>query len=122
MPMRYLAVAVLLALMASGLEGQRFAFCGYIPVKPDERAAAIRNLEARSKRNAETQIAIETPYRNAALFGALVGALQPTTRLAVAVDLTLPAETILMKRVADWRKSGPPALEKHQAVFMFLAA
>jgi len=114
--------SVLLALMASGLEGQRFAFCGYIPVKPDERASAIRNLEARSKRNAETQIAIETPYRNAALFGALVGALQPTTRLAVAVDLSLPAETILMKRVIDWRKSGPPALERRQAVFLFLAA
>lgn len=113
--------SVLLALMAAGLNGQRFAFCGYIPVKPDERNVAIRDLESRSRRSSETQIAIETPYRNAALFDALVGALQPATLLAVAVDLTLPTEMILMKRVADWRKAGVPSLEKRQAVFLFLA-
>jgi len=114
--------SVLLALMAAGLSGQRFAFCGYIPIKPDDRTAAIRDLESRSRRNAETQIAIETPYRNAALFAALVGALQPATLLAVAADLTLPTETILMKRVADWRKADAPTLDKRQAVFLFLAA
>lgn len=114
--------SLLLALMGAGLNGQRFAFCGYIPVKPDERAAAIRDLESRSRRNVETQIAIETPYRNAALFAALVGALQPATLLAVAVDLTLPTETILTKRVADWRKADAPSLDKRQAVFLFLAA
>lgn len=114
--------SLLLALMASGLDGQRFAFCGYLPVKPDERARTIRELEVRSQRGAETQIAIETPYRNAALFTALLGALRPGTRLTVAIDLTMPTETILMKRVADWRKASPPALERRQAVFLFRAS
>jgi 16S rRNA (cytidine1402-2'-O)-methyltransferase len=114
--------SLLLAVMASGLDGQRFAFCGYLPVKPDERASAIRELEVRSRRGAETQIAIETPYRNAALFTALLGALQPGTRLTVAIDLTMPTETILMKRVAEWRKTLPPALDRRQAVFLFLAS
>ncbi len=114
--------SLLLALMASGLDGQRFAFCGYLPVKPDERTGAIRELEIRSRRGAETQIAIETPYRNAALFTALLGALQPGTRLAVAIDLTLPTETVLMKPISEWRKAPAPALDRRQAVFLFLAS
>ena len=114
--------SLLLALMASGLDGQRFAFCGYLPVKPDERAGAIRELELRSRRGAETQIAIETPYRNAALFNALTGTLQPGTRLAVAIDLSLPTETILMKRISEWRKTAAPVLDRRQVVFLFLAS
>jgi 16S rRNA (cytidine1402-2'-O)-methyltransferase len=113
--------SLLLALMASGLEGQRFAFCGYLPVKPAERTAAIRELESRSRRAAETQIAIETPYRNAALFAALVSGLTPSSRLALAIDLTLPSESILMKRVSQWRQTDAPSLDKRQAVFLFLA-
>ena len=79
--------AILLALMASGLDGQRFRFVGYLPINADERAAAIRALERESRRG-ETQVFIETPYRNAALFEALLQQCRPATRLAVAVDLT----------------------------------
>jgi 16S rRNA (cytidine1402-2'-O)-methyltransferase len=114
--------ALLLALMASGLEGQRFAFVGYLPVKPAERAQAIRTCEARSRNQRETQIAIETPYRNHALYEALLAGLQPATRLTVALDLTLAAESVVTRTVAQWRKGTAPALDKRQAVFLFLAA
>ena len=114
--------ALLLALMASGLDGQRFAFTGYLPVNPVERANAIRQLEERSRRERETQIAIETPYRNQALFDALAGALKSSTRLCVAVDLTLPGEAVVTRQVAQWRSHPPARLEKRPAVFLFLAA
>lgn len=113
--------ALLLALMASGLEGQRFAFNGYLPVKDPERSRAIRDLEIRSRTARETQFAIETPFRNAALFEALKTCLQSGTRLALAIDLTLPGETIVMKTIAEWRRVATPALDKRQAVFLFLA-
>ncbi|MBL8385492.1 MAG: SAM-dependent methyltransferase [Burkholderiales bacterium] len=114
--------AILLALMASGLEGQRFAFGGYLPIKPDERRTAIRALETRSAANRETQIAIETPYRNAALFGALLAALKPSTRLSVALDLTLASQSIRTMTVQQWRTAPEPPLDRRQAVFLLLAA
>jgi 16S rRNA (cytidine1402-2'-O)-methyltransferase len=113
--------AILLALMASGLDGQQFAFCGYLPVKSPAREQAIRAREARSRELSETQIAIETPYRNGALFEALLAQLKPATRLAVATDLTLDTEMVTMKSVADWKRAAPPDLAKRQAVFLFLA-
>lgn len=96
--------ALLLALAASGLNGQRFAFEGYLPVDAAERAARIRALEGQSARQQQTQIVIETPYRNQALLTALVQHLQPTTRLAVASGLSLPQASCRTFSVADWRQ------------------
>ncbi|MFN0164507.1 MAG: SAM-dependent methyltransferase [Burkholderiales bacterium] len=113
--------ALLLALMASGLEGQRFAFAGYLPVKSGLRERAIADLETRSRRHAETQIVIETPFRNEALFAALVASLGRDTRLAVACDLSLPSQWIAMRKVAAWRTLRPPTLDRRPSVFLFLA-
>lgn len=112
--------SITLALMASGLEGQRFAFCGYLPREPEPRKRRIHELERRSRRERETQIFIETPYRNDALLGALLAHCAPTTRLCVASDLTLPSEWIAMRRILDWRRNGR-ALGKSPAVFLILA-
>jgi len=115
--------AILLALMASGLDGQRFRFVGYLPIAADERAAAIRALERESRRG-ETQVFIETPYRNAALFEALLQQCQPATRLAVAVDLTGDGESAQQCTVKEWRTRPAdawPAFVKRPAVFCLLA-
>ena len=111
--------SITLALMASGLEGQRFAFCGYLPREGAERAKRIRELEQRSRRERETEIFIETPYRNDTLFGALLEACAPATRLCVAADLTLPTESVATRTVADWRRLRG-AIGKRPAVFLLL--
>jgi 16S rRNA (cytidine1402-2'-O)-methyltransferase len=112
--------SILLALMASGLEGQRFRFAGYLPVAVPERQAALRDLEARSATARETQVFIETPYRNDALFAEILKTCRPQTRLAVAVDLTGPGESIRMASVAQWKASpAPPG--KRPAIFLLLA-
>ena len=111
--------AIVLALMASGLEGQRFAFCGYLPRDAKDREKRIRELEARSRKERETAIFIETPYRNDALFAALLATCAPTTRLCVAADLTLPGESIATRRVREWKGSAGPG--KRPAVFLLLA-
>jgi 16S rRNA (cytidine1402-2'-O)-methyltransferase len=113
--------AITLALMASGLEGQRFAFCGYLPREGAPRAKRIRELETRSRRENETEIFIETPYRNDALFGALLEVCAPATRLCVAADLTLATESIRTRSVAEWRRAKG-AIGKRPAVFLLLAA
>jgi len=110
--------AITLALMASGLEGQRFAFCGYLPRDPQERARRIRELEARSRKEHETEIFIETPYRSDALLASLLASCSGETRLCVAVDLTLAGETIAMKSVAEWRKLEY-SIGRRPAVFLF---
>ncbi len=110
--------AILLALMASGLEGQRFAFCGYLPRDAAERKRKIRELEDRSRRERETQIFIETPYRNEAMLAALLESCSPATRLCVAADLTLPSESIVTRPIARWRR---PPLGRRPAVFVLLA-
>jgi len=112
--------SITLALMASGLEGQRFAFCGYLPRETAERARRIKELEARSKKESETEIFIETPYRSDALLGALLESCHAQTRLCVAADLTLPTESISTRDVAEWRKSGS-AIGRRPAVFLLLA-
>ena len=109
--------SIVLALMASGLEGQRFAFCGYLPREPRERGRRIRELERRSERERETQIFIETPYRNEAMVRALLEACAPATRICVASDLTLPTERIGTRTVAEWR-SRPPVPGKRPTVFL----
>lgn len=113
--------SLLLALMASGLEGQRFAFHGYLPQREPERSRRIAELEKESKRLDQTQLFIETPYRNPALFEALLKACAPGTRLCLATDLTLPTESVAMRRIADWRAGPPPALERRPTVFLLLA-
>jgi 16S rRNA (cytidine1402-2'-O)-methyltransferase len=112
--------SITLALMASGLEGQRFAFCGYLPRDPGERARRIRELEVRSKKEAETEIFIETPYRSDALLSALLESCHAQTRLCVAADLTLATESISTRSVSEWRKSKT-AIGRRPAVFLFLA-
>lgn len=115
--------SILLALMASGLEGQRFRFVGYLPVDAARRADAVRALERESARG-ETQIFIETPYRNRRLYEALLAQCAPRTRLAVAVDLTGPGEFVAMRRIADWRargEAGIPPFERTPAVYCLLA-
>jgi len=112
--------AITLALMASGLEGQRFAFCGYLPREPGERARRIRELEARSRKEKETEIFIETPYRSDVLLAALVESCHPKTRVCVAADLTLPGETITTRSVAQWRRAGA-SVGRRPAVFLLLA-
>ncbi len=112
--------SVVLALMASGLETQRFAFCGYLPIKDPARAHSIQALERRSREARETQIFIETPYRNEALFAALIVACRPDTLLCIASELTLPGESVLTRRVRDWRRS-PPQLARRPSVFLLLS-
>ena len=114
--------SLLLALMASGLEGQRFAFHGYLPQREPERGRKITELERESQRHGQTQMFIETPYRNAALFAALLSACRPDTLLCIASNLTLATETIATKAIGGWRKLPPPALEKHPTVFLLLSA
>lgn len=115
--------SILLALMGSGLDGQRFAFAGYAPVKPPQREDFIKKLEARSAREHETQIVIETPYRNQALWAALLATLSERTLLTRAAALTLPHESILTRSVKQWRTqpSANEALAKLPTVFLFLA-
>ena len=98
--------SLMLALMASGLNGQSFAFRGYIPAKTDERRAALKELEKQSRALRQSQILIETPYRNDALLSDMLQQLSPTTRLCVAADLTLPTEFIRTKSVAEWKKTS----------------
>jgi 16S rRNA (cytidine1402-2'-O)-methyltransferase len=113
--------SLLLALMASGLEGQRFAFHGYLPVKEDERARAIRELEQRSRAKRETQIFIETPYRNNAMMRTLLAVCRNDTWLCVATDLTLQSERVMTRRIAQWSGSAAPDLDRRPSVFLLLA-
>lgn len=113
--------SLLLALMASGLNGQRFAFLGYLPAKEAERTKALRDLESDSRKHKQTQLFIETPYRNKAMFEGVLQACSPTTRLTVATDLTLPSESVLTLTIAQWKKKTPPEIERRPTVFLLLA-
>jgi len=112
--------SLILALMASGLNGQKFCFNGYLPVKDPERSQAIKALEALSRKENQTQLFIETPYRNDALLGDLLKHCQDNTRLCVAKNITAPDAYIKTKTIAEWRKDTP-ALGKAPAVFLLLA-
>ncbi len=113
--------SLVLALMASGMNGQAFAFHGYLPVKPEPRANAIRALEAASRRSGAAQLFIETPYRNVAMIAAIASACAPATRLAVAADLTLDSEEVVVRTIAEWRKLDAERFAKRPAVFVLQA-
>lgn len=113
--------SLLLALMASGLDGQRFAFHGYLPQREPERTKRILELEKESRQKRQTQLFIETPYRNQALFAALLSACRPETLLCVATDLTQPAEHVATQRIADWRRLANAEFQKKPTVFLLLS-
>jgi 16S rRNA (cytidine1402-2'-O)-methyltransferase len=112
--------SMLLALMASGLNGQSFAFWGYLPIKEPARSTRIKALEAISKKEGQTQLFIETPYRNEALMADLLRHCSATTRICIAQNLTSSTEKILTKTVSEWRNE-PIAFEKSPVVFLMLA-
>jgi 16S rRNA (cytidine1402-2'-O)-methyltransferase len=109
-----------LALSASGLDGQRFAFHGYLPIAATELVSALKELERQSQRLKQTQVFIETPYRNERTLATMLRALDPATLVCVATDLTLESETVRTQTVAAWRKE-PPRLKGRPTVFLFLA-
>lgn len=110
--------SILMALMASGQNGQSFAFNGYLPIKPADRAKAIKNFERRAVVEGQSQIFIEAPYRNDKLFGDMLSVLSPTTRLTVAVDITSPTQIIRTLSVAEWRKAPKPEMHKRPTIFI----
>jgi 16S rRNA (cytidine1402-2'-O)-methyltransferase len=114
--------SLLLALMASGLNGQRFAFHGYLPQRDPERTRHIVELEKESRQKRQTQLFIETPYRNTSLFEALLAACRPDTLLCVATDLTLPEERITTRSIAAWRRPASTdfSLDRRPTVFLLL--
>lgn len=114
--------SILLALMAAGLDGQRFRFHGYLPVAAEERTASVKALERESRARTETQVFIETPYRSAPMFDAVLAACAPSTRIAVAIDLTGPAEFVGMRTAQQWKAAEKPPLQRQPAVFCLLAA
>jgi len=112
--------AILLALMASGMNGQRFAFHGYLPVAAPERRRVLTALERTSRRDDVTQIVIETPYRNARLFDDAVAACAEDTLLGIAVDLTLPTQWVATRPIGAWR-GRPPDFDRRPAIFLLYA-
>jgi 16S rRNA (cytidine1402-2'-O)-methyltransferase len=117
--------SLLLAVMASGLNGQSFAFNGYLPTDAAQRAKRLQELEKRSRHEKQTQLFIETPYRNAAMLEGLVTACQPSTLICVATDLSLPSETIRTLTGAQWKSQlaagKAPDFHKKPTVFLLLA-
>ncbi len=113
--------AILLALMAWGMNGQSFAFHGYLPVKPAQRTAALQRLESESRTRRQAQLFIETPYRNEAMLAAIAATLQPVTLVCVAADLTLPSETILRASADGWRRLDHAQFAKRPALFVLQA-
>ena len=112
--------SILLALMASGLNGQKFAFHGYLSLNDHERKREIRVLEQESKKNNQTQIFMETPHRNELLFSVLLSVLKPSTQLCIACNLTQKDEFVKTKTVHYWKSASPPDLQKKPALFLIL--
>ena len=110
--------SLFLALMASGFNGQNFAFFGYLPIDKRERMLKIRELEATALQTGQTQLFIEAPYRNRQMMDALLETLHPFTKLCIAVDITLPGEYIRTQAVQQWKKTGYPDINKKPAVFL----
>lgn len=113
--------SILLGLMASGLDGQRFTFLGYIPSEKAARVQKLREIEQASRKNRETQIFIETPYRNQHLLEDILASCNGETRLCVACNVSLEDESIVTKRIADWKNTSLPDLHKKPTVFLLLA-
>lgn len=112
--------SVILALMASGFNGQSFSFNGYLPVKPDERIARLKKDEQRSRNENQTQIYIETPYRNMQLLESFISSLHPETKICIAADLTLETREIKTRKIKEW-KNQRPALHKRPVIFLLHA-
>ena len=112
--------SIFLTLMASGLNGQNFAFVGYLPVKSDERKKRVKQLELRSKQENQTQIFIETPYRNIHLFQDILKGCNPETRLTLGVELTTSSEFIATKKIREWNVLPFPDINKRNCVFCLL--
>lgn len=110
--------SILLSLMASGFNGQSFAFNGYLPIAEPQRAAAIKRFESRAYSEGQTQIFIETPYRNAQIIHDFLQNCRPQTRLCVAAGLTCPEEYIHTHTVAQWKRAELPDLRKTPAIFL----
>ena len=110
--------SILMALMASGLNGQSFAFCGYLPVKPPERAKALKGLERRARAEGQSQIFIEAPYRNVKLLEQMLSVCNPDTRLTVACDITSPDQIITTLSVGAWRRAAVPDIAKRPTIFI----
>ncbi|RDY61304.1 SAM-dependent methyltransferase [Flagellimonas nanhaiensis] len=112
--------SILMAMMASGMNGQNFAFNGYLPIDNTERKSMIKQLERLSREKGQSQIFMETPYRNNKLFQELIKTLQKTTRLCIAADITLSTEFIRTKSVREWKEPGTD-LDKRPAIFIIQA-
>ena len=110
--------SILMSVMASGLNGQSFAFVGYLPIKEGERLKRLKELERRALQERQAQLFIEAPYRNIKLFETMLKMLQPNIRLTVATDITSPEEFILTLEVAEWRKRGVPDMAKRPTIFL----
>lgn len=113
--------SILLGLMASGFNGQRFRFLGYLPSGKNERIQQIKTLEKESQKSNETQIFIETPYRNQHLLEDILASCLPQTRLCVACDLTSDRQLIISKPISEWRTAPLPDLHKRPTIFLILA-
>lgn len=113
--------SILLSLMASGLNGQQFAFLGYLPVDKQARNIKLKEIEKRSLTHKETQIFIETPYRNQHMLEAILSTCHPNTKLCIACDISLSTELIATKTISNWKHSPLPDLHKRPTVFLLLA-
>lgn len=109
--------SILLALMASGFNGQSFAFVGYLPIQPADRSKALKRLESRAFSESQSQIFIETPYRNMKMLEEILSVCQPTTKLCIAADITLETEFIQTKTLKNWKKQLPD-LSKRPCIFI----
>ena len=110
--------SILMAIMASGLNGQSFAFVGYLPVKEPDRIKRLKELERRAMGENQAQLFIEAPYRNIKLFETMLKTLSPKLKLTVAVDITSPEEFIKTRTIEEWRKSGMPDMAKRPTIFL----
>ena len=110
--------SMIMAVMSSGLGGQSFAFNGYLPVEPADRAKRLKALETRAWTEGQTQLFIETPYRNQKMFQSLLAALRPQTRLCIAAGITTKDEYIRTLRISEWKKEVLPDLSKVPAIFL----
>ena len=113
--------SILLAVMASGFNGQSFAFHGYLPIDGGARSKRLKQLESRSREEHQTQLFIETPYRNAKLFADILSACSPKTRLCVAAGITTEQEWICTRSLKAWKQTGFPDLGKTPAIFLIYA-
>ncbi len=110
--------SILLSLMASGFNGQSFTFNGYLPIDPKDRSQKLKQLETRIYNEHQTQIFIETPYRNIQLIQYLCKTLQPNTKLCIAADINCPNEWIKTKTIKEWSKTTLPEIHKHPCIFL----